>query len=160
MTSSSLIKISIGLVIFSVVSIYQIKKVMEFMPSLLDFSKTTDISGVSSYLTTGRVGASLIDGKEFFCGAGYLGGDEPCSALTKLQEGSKITVAAATLKTSRGPILYAMIVKFNSQEIYKTSPEKALREWWIGSYLGMLMITVLSVSIYFVISIMVTKTSR
>ncbi|GAB2579877.1 hypothetical protein GCM10027066_22700 [Dyella jejuensis] len=157
MTSSLLIKISIGLAIFLVMSIYQIKKIREFTPSLLDFSQTTDISGVSSYLTSGRVGASLVDGKVFFCGAGYSGGDGPCRALAKLPKGSKITVAAATLKTSRGTILYAMNVKFNSQEVYKISPEKALREWLIGSCIGMAIMSVLSVSMYFVILIMALK---
>ena len=160
MTSSLLIKITVGLAIFLVVSIYQIEKIKEFTPSLLNFSQTTDISGSSSYLTSGRFGASLIDGKVFFCSAEYSGGNGPCRAVAKLPEGSKITVAAATLETSRGPILYAINVKSNAQEIYKISPEKALRDWWIGSFLGLSIRSVLSVSMYFVILIMATKTSR
>jgi hypothetical protein len=160
MTSSLLIKISIGLAIFLVMSIFQIKKIREFAPSLLDFNQTTDISGVSSYLPYGRTGISRVDGKVFFCGADYSGSDAPCRALAKLPDGSKITVAAATLKTNGGTILYAMNVKFNSQEIYKISPEEALRKWWIGSCIGMSIMPGLSVGMYILILALFIKTSR
>jgi hypothetical protein len=160
MTSSLLLKILIGLAIFLMVSIYQIIKVRQFAPSLLDFSQTTDISGGSSYLPKGRVGISQVDGKVFFCGADYSGGNAPCRALAKLAEGSKITVAAATLKTASGMVLYAMSVKSNTQEIYKRSPEEALRKWWIGSCIGIAIMSGLAVGIYIAILAVAIKTPR
>ncbi|MBD8874595.1 hypothetical protein IHE47_17395 [Rhodanobacter sp. DHB23] len=159
MTRSLLVKISIGLTIFLMVGAYQLMKVREFAPNLSSFSQTTDISGPSSYLPIGRIGLSQIDGKGLYCGATYSGGGAPCAVLSKLPEGSNIKVSAVTLNTNRGAILYAMNVKFNSQEIYKTSPEEALRNWRIGSYMKLPILPMVSMVFYILICIVFTNSS-
>ncbi|MBD8879247.1 hypothetical protein IHE49_01995 [Rhodanobacter sp. 7MK24] len=156
MKSSFLIKILIGLAIFLMVGTWQIKKAREYAPNLSDFSWTTDISGVSSYLPIGRIGLNRISGGGLYCGATYAGGGAPCAALAKLPEGSEITASIITLNTYRGTILYAMNIKFNSQEIYEISPREALRNWWTGSCIKIAIFSMLSIVAYSLILIVFT----
>jgi hypothetical protein len=134
MNKKSLLIVTVGLIIFLPALAYQIGVLRRFVPTLEDFSKTSSVTGIYSYEKLGRSSLTRIDGKLFYCRASYHGEDGSCYApLEGLPSNIKITAELASINTTDGHVLWAMSVSSGGQEIYRTSPEQALHDWWYAS---------------------------
>jgi hypothetical protein len=149
MTGSSFFKIAIGLIIFLAATAYQFGKLKNLAPSLDDFRKTTDISGIYSYEKFGKNYETKVDGKDIYCGVNYNGGVGSCIVHLKgVPPKSQITVSVASIKTNSGNVLCASSITFDGREIYRKPPEKIYRNWWFASRLNVTIIPMLLVAIY------------
>lgn len=149
MTSHLFMKISIGIAILLVTLAHQNATLKRMAPSLEDFTQETIISGVYSYEQYGRNIITRIDGKVMYCSVNYNGGTGSCFVpLKNVPSNSRITIAAALIKTNSGTVIYPNSVKVNDREIYKIFPEKSLKEWWFGSRLGLTTFPLILVALY------------
>lgn len=159
MTGSLLVKTVIALVIFLAAMAYQDGKLKQMAPSLEDFGRTTDITGLYSPDRFGKNYVTRVDGHIIYCGLDYNGGVGSCiTRLKNVPLNSRVTVSVASIKTNSGSLLCASSIKLGGQEIYRKSPEKLLSDWWFSSRLQVMNIPLLLVAIYlFIIFVFFTK---
>lgn len=152
MTGSLFFKIVIGLFIFLAAITYQFGKLKKLAPSLDDFKKTTEISGIYTYQKFGRNYETQVAGKPIYCGVNYSGGVGSCVAhLRGVPPNSQVTVTAASIKANGGDVLCVSSITFDGREIYRKSPEEIFSDWWVTSRLHVTIIPMLLVAIYLVI---------
>lgn len=149
MSGTLLVKIFIGMAIFLIAFVHQNEKLRKLAPTLEDFGRTTVISGIYSYKQYGRNVVTRIDDKVIYCSLNYNGGSGSCFVpLRNVPANSRITIAAASIVTNSGPVLFPSRIEVDGHEIYRISAEKSLSDWWFGSRLKLLTLPLLLLAIY------------